>query len=126
MSEALGPLRYASDQEEIFLGHSVAHQKNMSDETAAKVDAEIRRIVSDAYTRAQKILSDRLNELEKLAHALLEYEMLTGEEIKAVLRGEKIVRESPEDDEQSRPSSSVPKGGAVDLGNDGKEQAGKG
>ena len=118
MSKDLGPLRYASDQEEVFLGHSVAQSKNMSDETAAKVDSEIRRIVNEAYDRATKILKKYSDELETLAQALLEYELLSGDEIKAVLKGEKIVREDPDDDADKQPQSSVPKGGSLDLGGD--------
>ena len=106
-SDKLGFLRYASDQEEVFLGHSVTQSKNMSDETAALVDAEVRRIVDEIYARATKILKDKLDDLHILAKALLEYELLSGDEIKALLRGEKIIRE---DDEpiDTTPKSSVP------------------
>ena len=99
MSDKLGPLRYVSDQEEVFLGHSVAQSKNMSDETAALVDSEIRRIVEGGYERARDVLTENLDDLHTLAKALLEYEMLTGDEIKALLRGEAIVREDSEDDD---------------------------
>ncbi len=121
MSEKLGPLRYASDQEEIFLGHSVAQSKNMSDETAALVDSEIRRIVEDAYKRATKILKDNIDELHKLAKALLEYEMLTGDEIKDLLAGRPIIRDDADDEpKDTKPKSSVPssgkKGGGVKGG----------
>ncbi|MDY0029977.1 MAG: ATP-dependent zinc metalloprotease FtsH [Pseudobdellovibrionaceae bacterium] len=110
MSEKLGPLRYAGDQEEVFLGHSVAQTKNMSDETAHTVDSEIRRIVEEAYARATEILNDKMDDLHTLAKALLEYELLSGDEIKALLRGEPILRDN-DDDEASTPKSSVPKGG---------------
>ena len=116
MSKDLGPLRYASDQEEVFLGHSVAQSKNMSDATAAKVDAEIRQIVNNAYDRAKKILKEHAEDLEKLAQALLEYELLAGDEIKALMRGEEIVREDPDEEQNKAPQSSVPKGGSLGLG----------
>lgn len=113
MSDKLGPLHYGADQEEVFLGHSVAHSKNVSDDTAAIVDSEIRRIVEDAYARAHKILSDHLDQLHTLARALLEYEMLTGDEIKGLLRGEPIIRDVPDEPGDTGPKSSVPSGGNV-------------
>jgi cell division protease FtsH len=112
MSDKLGPLHYGQDQEEVFLGHSVAHSKNMSDDTAKQVDAEIKVIVEEAYGKAHQVLTDHLSDLHGLARALLEYETLTGEEIKALLRGEPIIRDDIADEPaDSRPRSSVPKGG---------------
>ena len=116
MSDKLGPLRYGADQEEVFLGHSVAQSKNLSDDTAAMVDSETRGIVDDAYKKAEKILKDKLDDLHKLAKALLEYEMLTGDEIKALLRGEAIIRDEPSDDDKGAPKSSVPTFGDADGG----------
>jgi cell division protease FtsH len=113
MSQKLGPLHYGHDQEEIFLGHSVAQSKNMSDSTAALVDTEIREIVDTAYARAKKVLTDKMDDLHKLAKALLEYEMLSGDEIKAVLSGKPIIREEPEEEDASGPRTSVPTGGSV-------------
>ncbi len=120
MSDKLGPLRYAADQEEVFLGHSVAQTKSMSDTTANTVDLEVRRIVEEAYDRATKIIKDKMKDLHKLAQALLEYEMLTGEEIKALLRGEKIERDN--DDTPQKPRASVPSAG--DIGKDGSAPQG--
>lgn len=110
MSDKMGPLHYGSDQEEVFLGHSVAQTKNVSDDTAALVDSEVRRIVEEAYARAEKILTENIDELHTLAKALLEYEMLTGDEIKGLLRGEPIIRDEPEDLPKG-PRSSVPSSG---------------
>ena len=84
----------------------------MSDETAHTVDSEIRRIVEEAYARATEILNDRMEDLHTLAKALLEYELLSGDEIKALLRGEPILRDN-DDDQTSSPKSSVPKGGGL-------------
>lgn len=111
MSDKLGPLLYGSDQEEVFLGHSVAQSKNLSDDTAALVDSETKRIVQEAYDKAEQILNDKMDDLHTLAKALLEYEMLSGDEIKALLRGEAIIREEPSDDDSGAPKSSVPTGG---------------
>ena len=116
MSDKLGPLRYTSDQEEVFLGHSVSQSKNMSDETAATVDSETRRIVEQGYARARQILTDHLDELHKVAKALLEYEMLSGDEIKAILRGEPILRDQGPEDTIIKPKSSVPTTGGLSGG----------
>ena len=113
-SEKLGRLRYSSDEEEIFLGHSVAQRKNVSDATARIIDEEIRRLIDSAETTARKILTERRKDLETLAEALLEYESLSGDEVNAVLRGETIVR--PEDtptpaERGMGPKASVPTSG---------------
>jgi cell division protease FtsH len=92
MSDKLGPLHYGADQQEVFLGHSVTQTKNMSDETARIVDGEVKRIVDDAYNRARQILTDQNHELETLAQALLEYETLSGDEIRDLLAGKTISR----------------------------------
>ncbi len=115
MSEKLGTIRYVNNQEEVFLGHSVSQSKNMSDETASLIDSEVRRIVDDAYSRARQILTDKIDDLHTLAKALLEYELLSGEEIKALLRGDKIIRNDSDDGPvQSRPA--IPRGGGLDIG----------
>ncbi len=121
MSDKLGPLRYSVDQEEVFLGHSVAQSKNMSDETASIVDSEIKNIVEGAYARARKILTDQLDQLHIVAKALLEYEMLSGDEIKALLRGEPILRDTPDEPADNGPRSSVP---SSNGGFDGAEPQG--
>jgi len=108
-SDKLGTIRYAQDSEEVFLGHSVAQSKNMSEATANLVDSEVRRIVDDAYGRAKKILTDNLEDLHTLAKALIEYELLSGDEIKAILRGEPVIRDNGDDDKPTGgPKSSVP------------------
>jgi len=114
MSDELGPIAYAENQEEVFLGHSISRQQNISEATSQKIDSEVRRIIDESYTRAQKILTERINELHILAKGLLEYETLTGEEIKALLRGERPVRtpyEEPEPSQQTRPPATVPSSG---------------
>jgi cell division protease FtsH len=110
MSEKLGPLLYAQNEEEVFLGHSVARTQNVSEATAQIIDQEIKRLVEEALEKARKILTDNLEDLHKVAQALLEYETLSGDEIQAIMRGEKIVRENPPDEPQvpRPPASSVP------------------
>ncbi len=89
-SERLGPLRYNADQEEVFLGHSVAQQKNVSDKTAELIDQEVRRFVEEGEATARKILDAHQDDLEVIAKGLLEYETLSREEIDKLLRGETI------------------------------------
>ena len=85
LSKELGPVAYGENEEEVFLGRSVARQQNMSEETAKKVDAEIRKFVEKGYERARKILNDKIEDLHKLAKALLTYETLTGSEIENLI-----------------------------------------
>ena len=111
-SEKLGRLRYSDNEEEIFLGHSVARQKNVSDATAALIDEEVRRLIDEAEITARKILTENRKELDVIATALLEYETLNGDEVNALLRGESIVR--PEDTEppgEGDRKASVPSSG---------------
>ena len=113
-SDKLGPLRYSENEEEVFLGHSVTQRKNMSDATAKLIDEEIRRVVEDGERKARQILTEHMAELHALAKGLLEFETLSVDEIKRVIRGEKIVRDTggPAEDPQRqtapRPRSSVP------------------
>jgi len=81
LSKELGPVAYGANEEEVFLGRSVARTQNMSEETAKKVDSEIRKIVDKGYERARKVLTEKIDDLHKLAKALLTYETLSGEEI---------------------------------------------
>ena len=94
MSDKLGPLKYADNQEEVFLGHSIARTQNVSEETAQLIDAEIRTIVTGAHERATQLLTQHIDQLHTLAGALLEYETLSGDEINQVLAGETIDRGS--------------------------------
>ncbi|MEX1147497.1 MAG: ATP-dependent zinc metalloprotease FtsH [Sphingomonadales bacterium] len=100
-SELLGPLEYGENEEEVFLGHSVARHQSVSEATAQIIDQEVRRIVEEAYDRARTLLSNHIDDLHKVAKALLEFETLSGNEIKAILRGETIDR--PDDKEEVPP-----------------------
>ena len=114
-SEKLGRVRYTGNQEEVFLGHSVTQSKNISEETARIIDQEVIRLVQEAETRARKILTENMKDLHIIAKGLLEYETLTGEEIKNLLKGIKPKREDlsddidkPSDDMQKSPSNKGP------------------
>jgi len=97
MSDKLGPIAYAENQEEVFLGHSVSRTQNISEATAQTIDTEIHRIIDEAYNRAKQILTDHADDLNVLARGLLEYETLTGDEIVALLKGIPPVRTPYED-----------------------------
>ena len=108
MSELLGPLSYGDNQDEIFLGRSVARQQNMSEETARKVDAEIKKIVDEGYKRAKKILTEKVDDLHKLAKNLLLYETLTGDEIRdLILKNKSIERAKDEDFSEEEKNSAL-------------------
>jgi cell division protease FtsH len=87
MSEALGPLTYGKKEEQIFLGKEFNRHQDYSEATALKIDAEIKRIVSEQYDRAQKTLVDNRGFLDKIADALLEHEVLDAEQVKQILEG---------------------------------------
>ncbi len=97
MSDKLGMVAYGENSQEVFLGHSVTQSKNLSEETARLIDIEVRSIIDAAYARAKHLLTTNRHELEALANGLLEYETLSGDEIRTVLRGEKVVRDRPDE-----------------------------
>jgi cell division protease FtsH len=90
MSEKLGPLAYGQRDEEIFLGRQITRHRNFSEDTAIAIDAEIKKIVSTAMNRAEKILNENIETLHRLAASLLEREILDGSEIDAIIRGEEL------------------------------------
>jgi cell division protease FtsH len=92
MSDKLGRVRYNANEQEIFLGHSVAQQQNVSEKTSQIIDEEVRRMIEEGEGVARKILTAHLNDLHKIAKALLEYETLSGDEVAALLRGETLDR----------------------------------
>lgn len=108
MSSKLGMVSYGDNGQEVFLGHSVTQNKNVSEETARQIDAEVRDMIDAAYTRAHKLLLEHIDELHNLAKALLEYETLSGEEIRQVLRGETIERVVVDDSMPENRRASVP------------------
>ena len=105
MSDKLGPLAYGDNEEEVFLGHSIARTQNVSDETQTMVDEEIHRIVDEAYAEARRILTENIDQLHTVAKGLLEYETLSGEDIQRLLRGEPLIR----DDEKEGFTPAPPK-----------------
>ena len=118
MSDKLGRIRYSENEEEVFLGHSVTQRKNVSDATARQIDEEIRRIIEEGETTAKNLLTEKLDELHALAKGLLEYETLSGEECRKIVKGEPITRDTSTDD-MPRPTprrSSIPPAGGARQG----------
>jgi len=89
MSEEMGPVEYGENQEEVFLGRSVTQTQSVSEAVAQKIDKEIRKLVDEGYNHAKKILTDKIDDLHKIAKALLTYETLTGEEIEDIINKNK-------------------------------------
>src|SRR5579884_639631 len=111
-SDELGTVMYGENQEEVFLGYSVGRQQIVSEATAQKIDAEVRRLIEAALAEATRILNEKRQDLEALAKGLLEYETLTGEEIVELLKGNPPVRET-EDREPPMRGSPVPATGVI-------------
>ncbi len=107
-SDALGTVSYGDNQEEVFLGHSVARTQNVSEDTAQKIDFEVRRLVQTAQDEARRILTERIEDLHTLAKALLEFETLSGDEIVNALKGVKPNRDDLELKPKTGPRVSVP------------------
>ena len=114
MSDEFGPLNFAGSKQEVFLGRDFASAERHSEDTAQRIDAEIRRIVMRQYERVTQILTAHKADLERMADALLDYETIDGDDIDRLLRGEKIARPMPaprrrveapgKDEEKKRPS----------------------
>ena len=108
MSKELGPLAYGENEEEVFLGRSVTKSQNMSEDTAKKIDTEVKKIVDTGYERAKKVLTEKIDDLHKLAKALLIYETLSGDEIRdLILKNIKPTRSFKEEDDDSGKASSA-------------------
>jgi cell division protease FtsH len=95
LTTALGPLAYAEDEEEVFLGRSVTQHKHVSDETARKIDIEVRSIVENAHATARTLLEENHEKLEIMAEALLKYETIDSEQIDQIMDGK--VPDPPKD-----------------------------
>ncbi len=113
-SDELGTVMYGdNNQDEVFLGYSIGRQQTVSEATAQKIDAEVRRLVEAGLSEATKIITEKREDLETLAKGLLEYETLTGEEIVGLLKGQPPVRDTGHDSEPPMRGSPVPTTGIV-------------
>ncbi len=111
MSDKVGPVEYAQPEGETYLGYSASQPARMSNKTAELIDSEIKSIVQGGLKRAQEVLTKHLDQLHTLAQALLEYETLSGDEIKKLIAGEDIGRPDPSTRAPALPAgaASVPK-----------------
>ena len=108
MSTELGTIAYGENEEEVFLGRSVTKQQNMSEDTAKKIDLEVKKIVDKGYERARKVLTEKIDDLHKIAKALLIYETLSGDEIRdLILKDIKPTRSFKDEKEDDGKSSSA-------------------
>lgn len=127
MSDVLGPLQYAEADEEVFLGYSMNRARQMSNETAVMIDQEIKRIVEGGYNQAKKLLTKHKKQLHTLAEALLEYETMSGDEIKALLADGTKPDRSGIDRNAPRPlgkgGTSIPKTRRTNVGGPAAEGA---
>jgi cell division protease FtsH len=104
MSEAMGPLTFGKKEEQIFLGREIAQHRDYSEDTAIRIDQEVKRIIQEGYDRANGILGQHRDQLIRLAEALLEYETLDSDEIDAIVKGQPIERKAAEpSDTDGRP-----------------------
>ena len=108
MSDKLGRVRYNANEQEVFLGHSVAQTQNMSEVTAQMIDDEIRGLIERGEAAARHVLTTHQGDLKLIAEALLEYETLSGDDVAALLRGETIDRK---DQAAKPPTSDAPPSG---------------
>ncbi len=107
-SKELGTVMYGENQEEVFLGYSMGRQQNISEETSQKIDAEVRRLVEAGFSEARRILTEKRDDLEKLARGLIEYETLSGEEILGLIEGRAPVRDDGTEKPDAPRTTSVP------------------
>jgi cell division protease FtsH len=108
MSDKLGMIAYGDNSQEVFLGHSVTQNKNVSEHTAQEIDREIKAIIDHAYAKAKSILTENVEELHRIARGLLEYETLSGDEIRQVLRGEPVIKAVVDEPAPETRRASVP------------------
>jgi cell division protease FtsH len=87
MSEAMGPLTFGKREEQIFLGREISKTQDYSEETAVKIDQEVRRLVTDNYDRAHKVLTEHKTVLLRIADELLAREVLDADQVKRLAQG---------------------------------------
>ena len=87
MTDALGPMVYAENEGEVFLGRSVTKTTNISEQTMQKVDAEVRRIIDEQYGMARKLIEDNQDKIHAMAKALLEWETIDSDQLDDIMAG---------------------------------------
>ena len=111
MSEKLGAITYGSSDGEVFLGKEFGHNKTYSEETASKIDAEIKEYITDGYDKTENILKEHMPELHRVAQFLFEHEKMSGEQFICAMEGKEIPVDEEtdidEDTEAVEPAVSV-------------------
>jgi cell division protease FtsH len=97
MSEELGPILYGDDGHEVFLGNDIGHTRNYSEEVAKKIDAEVKRIIDNAYSEAKRILSENEDALHRTAKLLMEKEKVSGDEFRKVMNETEVAETTEEE-----------------------------
>ena len=125
LSSRLGPLVYGEDEEQVFLGHSVARHKEISDETANAIDEEVRLVIDKNYRRSENLLNDNMDKLHMMADALMKYETIDKNQIKDIMSGN--TPRPPEDwsvpeDKPPRVSSTEERSNDTSVGGDAAEE----
>jgi cell division protease FtsH len=111
MTDALGPMVYAENEGEVFLGRSVTKTTNMSEQTMQKVDGEVRRIIDQQYSLARKLIEDNRDKMHAMAKALLEWETIDSEQLDDIMAGKEP--RPPKDWTPRTPSSGSDSGGSA-------------
>jgi len=112
-SDELGAVAYGENQEEVFLGYSMGQRQTISESTAQKIDQEVRRLIDAAYAEARRILTEKWDDFETLSQGLLEFETLSGDEIIALLKGERPNRDDSDE-------GHAPRGSAISVAGKGR------
>jgi len=108
LSDRMGPLTYAEDEGEVFLGRSVTQHKNISDDTATAIDEEVRSIIDATYSKAQKLLEDNIDILHAMSDALMKYETIDAKQIDDLMNRTEVRKPDGWDDSNS--NSNTPTG----------------
>ncbi len=100
MSDKIGPISFGAEHDEVFIGRDFVQSRNVSEHVAAEIDEEVRSIIEDCFSTCKGLLKENLENLEKVAKALIEHEKLTGEEFERILNGEPLADDSAPDVQQ--------------------------
>jgi len=109
MSDRLGPLTFGKKEEQIFLGREIAQHKDYSEDTAVLIDDELKRLAREAYERAEKVVQEHREALVRIAEALLEFEVLDGDEVAGLVKGDEVASLRA----RKRPAAVVPEPAAT-------------
>jgi cell division protease FtsH len=114
MSDLLGPMVYAENEGEVFLGRSITKTTHVSEETMRKVDGEIRRIIDEQYALARKLIEENRDKVEAMAHALLELETIDADQIDDIMAGRPARAPKPVSSSSTPPGGGKPDSGGVE------------